>query len=210
MRTKVVKLKAFGKYLINRVSKKVVIVLMAGVLAVGLLAYSKRHTIIVWHLQANKKAQEITINEVIENAKPRIARELNMDFSEKVLSQVTLNRSEKARRIDALADVRTFVELSFKNHWLRFKDVHKLSSINGFPLDGCEFALGWNRGNKEEVLAAFNISLLKGKADKMRINDNCSFYTELREYVGTKAKKNQFPQPPPLPFSLPFSLPLIQ
>lgn len=197
-------MKAFGKSLINRVSKKVVIILMTGVLAVGSLAYSKRHTIIVWHLQANKKTQEIVINEVIENAKPRIARELNMDFSEKVLSQVTLNRSEKTRRTDALADVRTFVELGFKNHWLRFKDVHNFSSINSFPLDGFEFALEWNRGNTEEVLAAFNISLLKRKVDKMQINDNCSFYTELRDYVGTKAKKNRFPPP------LPFSLPLIQ
>jgi len=193
MRTKVVKLKAFGKSLINRVGKKGVIVLITGVLAVGLLAYSKRHTIIVWHLQANKKTQEIVINEVVENAKPRIAKELNMDFSEKVLSEVTLNRSEKARRIDALADVRTFVELGFKNHWLRFKDVHNLSSINSFPLDGFEFALEWNRGNTEEVLAAFNISLLKRKVDKMQLNDNCSFYTELRDYVGTKAKKNRIP-----------------
>jgi hypothetical protein len=173
--------------------KKVVIVFMTGVLAVGLPAYSKRHTIIVWHLQTNNKTREIVINEVIENAKPRISRELNMDFSEKVLSQVTLNRSEKARRTDALADVRTFVELGFKNHWLRFKDVHNLSSINNFPLDGFEFALEWNRGNTEEVLAAFNISFLKRKVDKMQINDNCSFYTELRDYVGTKAKKNRFP-----------------
>jgi hypothetical protein len=193
MRTNVVKLKAFGKSVINRVWKKVVIVLMTGVIAVGLLAYSNRHTIIIWHLQANKKTQEIVINEVIENAKPRISRELNMNFSEKVLSQVTGNRSEKDRQIDALADVRTFVELGFKNHWLRFKDVHNLSSINSFPLNGFEFALDWNRGNTEEVLAAFNISFLKRKIDKMQINDNCSFFTELKDYVGTKAKKNRFP-----------------
>lgn len=192
MRTNVVKLKEFGKSVINRVWKKVVIVLMTGVLAVGLLAYSKRHTIIIWHLQANKKTQEIVINEMLESAKPRIARELNMNFSEKVLSQATGNRNEKDRRIDALADVRTFIELGFKNHWLRFKDVHNLSSINSFPLNGFEFALDWNRGNTEEVLAAFNISFLKRKVDKMQVNDNCSFFTELKAYVETKAKKNRF------------------
>jgi len=191
-------LKAFGKSLINRVWKKVVIVLMTGVLAFGSLAYSKRHTIVLWYLQENNKVREIAINEVIENAKPRILQELNMNFPEKVLSQVTLNRSEKTRRTDALADVRTFVELGFKNHWLRFKDVHNLSSINSFPLDGFEFALEWNRGNTEEVLAAFNISLLKRKVDKIQINDNCSFHTELREYVGANAKKNRFPPPLPL------------
>ena len=191
-------MKAFGKSLINRVWKKVVIVLMTGVLAFGSLAYSKRHTIVLWYLQENNKVREIAINEVIENAKPRILQELNMNFPEKVLSQVTLNRSEKTRRTDALADVRTFVELGFKNHWLRFKDVHNLSSINSFPLDGFEFALEWNRGNTEEVLAAFNISLLKRKVDKIQINDNCSFHTELREYVGANAKKNRFPPPLPL------------
>jgi hypothetical protein len=42
-----VKSKAFGKSIINKTWKKVVIVIMAGVLAVGLLAYSKRHTIII-------------------------------------------------------------------------------------------------------------------------------------------------------------------
>jgi hypothetical protein len=103
---------------------------------------------------------------------------------------VTLDRSEKTRRTDALADVRTFVELGFKNHWLRFKDVHNLSSINSFPLNGFEFALDWNRGNTEEVLAAFNISFLKRKIDKMQVNDNCSFFTELRDYVTKKAKEN--------------------
>ena len=118
MKTNAVKLKALGKSAINRVWKKVVIVLVTGVLAAGLLAYSKRHTIIVWYLQANNKTQEIVINEVIENAKPRIARELKMTFPEKVFSRVTGDRNEKDRRIDALADVRTFIELGFKNHWL--------------------------------------------------------------------------------------------
>jgi hypothetical protein len=190
MRTNVVKLKAFGKSVINRVWKKVVIVLMTGVLAVGLFAYSKRHTIIIRHLQANNETQEMVINEMLENAKPIIERELKMTFPVKVFKRVVGDRNEKDRQIDALADIRTFVELGFKNHWLRFKDVHNLSSINSCPLNGFEFALNWNRGNTEEVLAAFNISFLKRKIDKIQVNDNCSFFTELKAYVETKAKKN--------------------
>jgi hypothetical protein len=170
--------------------KKVVIALMTGILAIGLLAYSMRHTIIIWHLQADKVTQEMVINEMLENAKPRIARELKMTFPEKVYSQVAGDRNEKDRRIDALADVRAFVESGFENHWLRFKDVHNLSSINNFPLNGFEFALDWNGGNTEEVLVAFNISFLKRKIDKMQVNDNCSFFTELKGYVKTKAKEN--------------------
>jgi hypothetical protein len=170
--------------------KKVVIVLVTGVLAAGLLAYSKRHTIIIWHLQADKDTQEMVINEMLENAKPIIARELKMTFPEKVFSRVTGDRNEKDRRIDALADVRTFIELGFKNHWLRFKDVHNLSSLNNCPLNGFEFALDWNRGDTEEVLVAFNISFLRRKVVKMQVNDNCSFFTELKAYVKPKAKEN--------------------
>ena len=190
MRTNIVKLKAFGKSLINRAWKKILIVLMTGVLAAGLLAYSKRHTIIIWHLQENNEKQEMVIIEMLVNAKPIIARELNMTFPEKIYSRVKGDRSEKDRRVDALEDVRTFIELGFKNNWLRFKDVHDLSSINDFPLNGFEYALAWNRGDTEEVLVAFNISCLKRKVCKMQVNDNCSFFKELKGYVTTKAKEN--------------------
>jgi hypothetical protein len=190
MRTNAVNLKAFGKSLINRVWKKVLIVLMTGVLSVGLLAYSMRHSIIIWHLQANTETQEMVIVEMLKNAKPIIERELNMTFPEDIYILVSRDRNEKDRRVDALADVRTFVELGFENHWLRFKDVHNLSSINNFPINGFEFALDWNRGDTEEVLVAFNIHFLKGKVDKMQVNDNCSFFKELKDYVTTKAKKN--------------------
>jgi len=192
MSTSAVKLRAFGKSLINRVWKKIVIVLMTGVLVIGLLAHSMRHTIIIWHLQENTETQEMVIIEMLKQAKPIIERELNMTLPEKIYSRATGNRSEKDRRTDALDDVRTFIELGFKNNWLRFKDVHDLNSINGFPLDGFEFALDWNRGDKEEVLVAFNIHFLKGKVDKMNVNDNCSFFKELKSYVTTKAKKSGF------------------
>jgi hypothetical protein len=163
---------------------------MAGVLAVGLLAYSKRHTIIIWHLQEDKDTQEMVIIEMLKRAKPIIERELNMTLPENIYVLVSGDRNEKERRIDALKDVRTFIESGFKNHWLRFKDVHNLSSINSCPLNGFEFALDWNRGNTEEVLVAFNISFLKRKVDKMQVNDNCSFFKELKSYVETKAKEN--------------------
>src|SRR3989339_520255 len=122
----------------KRVWKKVLIALVSGVLAIGLLAflaYNKRHAIIIWHLQANTQTQEMVIIEMLENAKPIIERELKMTFPEKFLSRVTGNRSEKERQRNAPEDIRTFVELGFKNGWLRFKDVHSLSSINEFPLN---------------------------------------------------------------------------
>ncbi len=189
MVTNIVKLKAFGKSATNRVWKKVVIALVC-VLAVGLPAYSKRHGILIWHLQANKKTQEIVIYEMLERAKPIIERELKMTLPEKVFKEAVLDRDEKTRQRDALDDIRIFVELSFENNWLRFKDVHNLSSLNGCPLNGFEFALDWNRGDTEEVLAAFNISLLRRKVDKMQINDKCGFFRELRVYVTKKAKEN--------------------
>ena len=190
MMMNVVELKAFGKSAINRVGKKVIIVLMAGLLAAGLLAYTKRQTIIIWHLQLNKKTQEIVITEILDRAKPIIERELKMTLPEKFFKQAVLDRNEKTRQRDALVDIRTFVELGFKNNWLRFKDVHNLSSINNFSLNGYEFALDWNRGDKEEVLAAFNISYLKRKVDIIQVNNNCSFFSELRVYVTKKAKEN--------------------
>jgi hypothetical protein len=190
MRTNIVKLKAFGKSAINRVWKKVVIVLMTGVLVIGLLAYGKRHTIIVWHLQADKDTQEMVIIEMLKNARPIIERELKMTLPEDIYIIVSRDRNEKERQTDAVADVRTFIELGFKNHWLRFKDVHNLSSINSCPLNGFEFALDWNREGTEEVLVAFNISFLKRRVDKMQVNDNCSFFKELKSYVETKAKED--------------------
>jgi hypothetical protein len=182
--------KSCGESAMKRVWKKVVIALLAGVLAIGLLAYIKRHSIIIWHLQANTETQEMVINEMLKNAKPIIERELKMTLPENVYIIVSRDRNEKDRQIDALADVRTFIESGFKNNWLRFKDVHNLSSINDFPLNGFEYALDWNRGNTEEVLVAFNISCLKRKVVRMQVNDNCSFFTELKSYVKTKAKED--------------------
>ena len=99
-------------------------------------------------------------------------------------------RNENERQTDALKDVRKFGELGFENHWLKFKDVHNLGSMNGFNPHGFGFALDWIRGNTEEVLAAFNVNFLKTKVSKMQINDYCSFFTELKLYVEKKAEEN--------------------
>ena len=179
-----------GKSEKKGVWKKVVIVLITGILTIGLLAYSRRHTIIVWYLQANKEIQKMVIDEMLEEAKPIIERQLQMSLVEKIYSHAAGDRNETERQTDALVDVRLFVELGFQNQWIRFKDVHKLNSINNIPLNGFEFALDWNQGNTEEVLVAFNIRYLKRKIDKMQVNDNCSFFTELKSYVGTEARKN--------------------
>ena len=173
-----------------RVRRKVVVALMVGVIAVGSLIFWKRYEIAVWYMEGNKKAQETVILQMLENVRPIIERELKMTLPEKILSTMADKRNEKEIQTDALKDVRKFGELSFKNHWLKFKDVHNLGSMNGFNLHGFDFALDWIQGNKEEVLAAFNVNFLKRKAGKTQINDDCSFFTELRLYVEKKAKEN--------------------
>jgi hypothetical protein len=170
--------------------KKVVIAIAAGVLVIGLLAYSNRHSIIIWHLQANKQTQKIVLIQMLENAKPIVERELKMTLPQKIASRVLGDRNEKTRQGDALADIQTFVKSGFEKQKLSFKDVHKSSSVNNFPVHGFEFALCWKRGNTQEVLVAFNISFLKGEMDTMQVNEDCSFFAELKSYIETKARKN--------------------
>jgi len=79
----------------KRVWKKVVIALLTGIIAVGLLAYSKRHTIIIWHLQKNNETQEMVIIEMLENAKPIIERELKMTFHKKSTAGLQVTEVKK-------------------------------------------------------------------------------------------------------------------
>ena len=159
-------------------------------MAIGSLMFWQRYKLTVWYLEGNKKAQEMVILQMLENARPIIARNLKMTLPEKILSTLGGNRNQEERQTDALEDVRRFAELGFENHWLKFKDVHNLDSMNGFELHGFSFALGWNEGKTDEVLAAFNVNFLKRKPGKMQINDSCSFFTGLRLYVEKKAKEN--------------------
>ena len=170
--------------------RKVVVALMVGVVAIGSLIFWKRYEMAIWYMEGNKKIQETVILTMLENARPIIERDLKMTLPEKILSSMAGKRNEKERQTDALKDVRKFGEMGFENHWLKFKDVHNLASMNGFELHGFNFALGWNRGNTDEVLVAFNVNLLKRKIGKMQINQQCSFFPELGLYVEKKAKQN--------------------
>ena len=174
----------------KRVRRKAVVALIGGVIVIGSLIFWQRYKMTVWYLEGNKKAQEIVILLMLKNARPIIERDLKMTLPEKVFSTMAGKRNEKERQTDALKDVRKFGELCFENHWLEFKDVHNLAFMNGLNLHGYSFALDWNRGQTDEILAVFNVNFLKRKLGKMQINDSCSFFAELRLYVEEKAKKN--------------------
>lgn len=179
-----------GSSVRKRVWRKVVVALIVGVVAIGSLIFWNRYEMALWYMEGNKKAQEMVILRMLENARPIIERDLKMTLPQKILSTMAGRRNEKERQTDALKDVRKFGELGFENHRLKFINVHNLSSMNGFKLHGFDFALGWNRGNTDEVLAAFNVNFLKRKLGKMQINEYCSFFTELRLYIEKKAKEN--------------------
>jgi len=174
----------------KRVWRKVVVILLTGVVAIGSLIFWKRYEMAVWYMEGNNKVQELVILQMLENARPIIEKNIKMTLPEKIFSTMAGKRNEKERQTGASNDVRKFGELSFENHWLKFKDVHKLGSMNGFDLHGFSFALDWNRANTEEVLAAFTVNFLKREIGEMQINQNCSFFTELRLYVEKKAKEN--------------------
>jgi len=174
----------------KRIWKKVVVALMVGVVAIGSLIFWQRYKLAVWYLEGNKIAQEMVILLMLENARPIIERDLKMTLPQKIFSTLAGKRNQKERQTDALKDVRRFGELGFENHWLKFKDVHNLGSLNGFNLRGFHLALDWNRGNTDEALAAFNINFLKREIGKMQINQDCSFFTELKLYVEKKAKED--------------------
>lgn len=179
-----------GSHARKGVLKKVVVALVVGVIAISSLVLWKRYAMALWYMEGSKTIRETVILTMLDNARPIIAKELKMTLPEKLLSSMAGKRNQKERQTDALKDVRAFGEVAFENHWLRFKDVHNLDSLNGFNLRGFRFALEWNRGNGPEILAAFNIHLLKREVGKMQINQSCSYFTELKAYVEKKAKQN--------------------
>jgi hypothetical protein len=179
-----------GSRVRKRAWRIIVVALAVGVVIIGSLIFWKRYAVAIWYMEGNKKIQETVILTMLDNARPVIEKELKMTLPEKIFSSMAGKRNQKERQTDALKDVRTFGEVSFKNHWLKFKDVHALDSLNGFALQGFSYALEWNRGNGPEILTAFNINVLKREIGKMQINQSCSYFTELRLYVEKKAKKN--------------------
>ena len=174
----------------KRVWRKVIVVLIVGVAAIGALMFWKKNEIALWYMERNKQAQETAILFMLDNARPIIARDLKMTLPEKIFSSMAGRRNEKERQTGALKDVRGFAESGFANHWLKFRIVHNLGSVNGFDVRGFDFALDWNRGNAEEVLSAFNVNFLKREIGDMHVNDKCSFFSELRLYIEKRAKVN--------------------
>jgi hypothetical protein len=170
--------------------RRFVVALAVVIVIIGSLILWKRYAMAVWYMEGNKKIQELLILTMLDNARPVIERELKMTLPEKILSTMAGKRNQKERQTDALKDVRRFGELSFENHWLKFRDVHHLDSLKGFDLRGFGFALEWNRENTDEVLAVFNIYVLKREIGKMQINPSCSYFAELKSYVEKRAKEN--------------------
>jgi hypothetical protein len=174
----------------KRVWRKVVVILLTAVVAIGSLIFWQRYKIAVWYMEGNKEVQEMVILQMLADAKPIIEKDIRMSFLQRIFSSIAGKRDEKERRADALKDVRRFGEFCFEKHMLKFKDVHNLGSMNGFNLQGFSFALGWTQGNTDEVLVAFNINILKRKIGAMQINPHCSFFSELKRYIEKKAREN--------------------
>jgi hypothetical protein len=179
-----------GPIVKKRIWIKVIVALIVGLVAIGSLIYCTRYEIALWYMKENKTSQEMVILLMLENARPIIERNLKMNIPEKIFSAMTGKRNEKERQTDALKDVRKYGELGFENHWLKFEDVHNVGSMNGFDLHGFYYALCWNPGNMDEVLTAFNVNFLKREIGTMKINQDCSFFTELKLYVEKRAKEN--------------------
>ena len=174
----------------KRVWKIVVVALVVSVAALGSLIYLKRYEIALRIMQGNKDAQEIAILRIQERAAPVIKTEVTMTLFQKIFSAMTGRRNEKERQVDALNDIREFNELSFKNHRLYFNVAHDLDSLYGFKLHGFDFVLGWNRGNADEVLAEFDVNFLTRKLARMQINQDSSYFTDLKLYIENRAKEN--------------------
>jgi len=170
--------------------RKVVVALIVGVAAIGLLLFWKRFDIAVSYMEGNKKAQEAVILQMVEYARPVIKSEVTMTLFEKLFSALAGNRSQKERQADALKDVRAFCALSFEKHQLRFTNVHNVGTMNKYDLHGFDFALVWNRGMGDEALMAFNVLFLKREIGTVQLNEDCSFFTDLSLYVEKKAREN--------------------
>ncbi len=174
----------------KRVWRKVVVGLIVGATAIGLLLFWKRFDIAASYMEGNKKAQEAVILQMVEYARPVIKSEITMTLFEKLFSALAGNRSQKERQADALKDVRVFCASSFEKHQLKFRNVHNMGTMNKYDLHGFDFALVWNRGTGDEVLMAFNVHFLKREIGTVQLNEDCSFFTDLRLYVEKKGKEN--------------------
>jgi hypothetical protein len=173
-----------------RAPKKTALILLLGAAAVVLIAVAKRYELVDWYLKGNKRAQEEVILQILDTARPVIESEFKMTVFQKIFKAIAGGRKERVRQADALKDVRAFTEAGFANHRLKFDDVHRLESLNGFVLKGFDFALGWNGGEKDEIVAVFEVNFWKREIGRMQINKDCGFFKALRLYVEKRAQVN--------------------
>ena len=173
-----------------KMRRKIALVLIGSLLAFGALVYFERFELAAWYLEGNAVAQEALILQMLAYSKPIIQNEFKMTLLDKIFSAVAGHRSQKERQADALKDVRAFCAQSFKDHRLKFSNVHGMGSIGGFNLQGFDLALLWSSGKTAEVFAAFNVNFLKRSAGTMTLNENCGFMAALRLYVENRVKEN--------------------
>lgn len=174
----------------SRVLGRIVLVLFFVLLACAGLGYYLRFTLVAWYLDGSRQVEATVMSEITNKAPAVIERELHMTIPQSILSFFAGKRGEEARERDALKDTEAFTELAFKNRWLRFRNVHRQTSIKGFALRGSDVALAWVRGGGEDVLAAFHVHLWKRKASGFLLNEQSGFFTDLTQYVEARAKKN--------------------
>jgi hypothetical protein len=174
----------------KRTVRIVVVAVMAGLVVAGSLVYWKRYDIVLRMMQGSAEAREMAILKIQERAASVIETEVTMTGFQKFFSALTGRRNEEERQADALDDVRAFNELSFKNHRLSFNKAHGLDSLHGSKLHGFDFALVWNGGTTDEVLAEFDVNFLTRKAERILIHKESGYFTVLGHYIETKAREN--------------------
>jgi hypothetical protein len=173
-----------------RVRRKVLIIILLGTAALAILAVAKRYELTRWYLQGHQRVRDEVILRILETTRPVIESNFKMTALERILSAVVGHRNEKERQTDALKDVRAFSQSGFDHLRLKFEDVHRLKALSGFALEGSDFSLGWNDGKKDEILAAFEVDFWKMKIGRVRVNESCGFFRELRTYVEKRAGQN--------------------
>ncbi len=169
---------------------RIILFVLAGIIVLFVLAYGLRFKIAAWYIDGKSAVREVVVSEIAKRAEPDIERGLHMTIPQTVFSFLTGRRSEGQRERDALKDVIAFSETAFKNHWLRFRDVHDLSALNGFDLRGSELAVIWVRGGASDPLGGFRVDFAKGRGTDLLVNKKCAFFAELKRYVKERAGKN--------------------
>lgn len=167
-------------------------VALAAVVIAGLAAVAvwRRFDIATSYMEGSGVVREQAIQLMQTEAEPAVRRDLRMNDLEKLFVQVTGLRSERQRQDDALIDIRKYAEWNFRNHWLFYRSAHNADTIDGYDVSGYDFALCWNRGEKEEVLSAFNVNFPARTLLNRKINFRCGYFAGLKQYIEKNALAN--------------------